>query len=191
MGRNLDLNRLRDTIRENQRRGETRPDLPSQRILVDREGKVRFGDEVTESARELSEVPQQTFGGILDSLFGSSTASADRLARDREVAKRKLPFDTREAVQGCVTTFVYSVTDEFGQRYQLAAYFDGDEYMVKLVYPPLEGEIGVETGHVFHDGTLCLREPFGGMPTLEAAYARSVVLVNGLSVVRRGGQFPF
>lgn len=192
MSGNLDLNRLRDTLRSNERTGDVLPERPSQKVLVDREGRVRFGDEVADGARDqYSVVPQNIFAGVLDALFGSSTAGSERHQRDRLTVREYLPSNTREVVQGELPLFMYDVIDEFGELYELAAYFDGDEYQVKLVWPELEEVFSVTEGHVFSDGRLCLRPPGNGMPRLKDAYARSVILVNGLTVLRRGGEFPF
>lgn len=192
----LDLNRLRETLRESAKEGEIQPLEPRRQVLVTREGQVRFGDEVNEAERRaLSEVPQETFGTgvrtLFDALFGDSTASADRLASDRQTVRERLPRETVELRIDGVPTWVLPVRCEFGRRYKLALWFDGSEYQAKLVEPALEGTIDVITGHVFPDGTLCLRSPAGGMPTLEQAFGKSVLLINGLSVLRERGVFPF
>lgn len=191
----IDLNRLRQALNDRSRPGTNHPPRPGAQVFVDREGKVLLGDQLTPGQRaELSEVPKHVFGslrGLLDSLFGDSGAQADRLARDRETVRNRLPRDTREVVLDGVTSWVYWVRDEFGQDYQLAAYYDGDEYQVKLVQPALEGQFGVTTGHIFPNGRLCLRAPANGMPTLDGAFQQSVLLVNGLTALRQTGEFPF
>jgi molybdopterin/thiamine biosynthesis adenylyltransferase len=62
MNDSIDLNRLRSTVQRNQQRQQTDPDAPQHTIVVDREGRMRFGDEVTpEERRELATVKQDTF----------------------------------------------------------------------------------------------------------------------------------
>jgi len=192
----LDLNRLRETLRDNAREGDAHPDEPRRQLLVTREGKLRFGNDVGPfEKRTLSEVPQQTFAAgvrnLLDSLFGRSPASEERLAADRQTARERLPRETVELTIAGTPTWVCPVRCEFGQRYKLAFWFDGSEYQAKLVEPALEGQFDVHTAHVFSDGRLCLRSPTGGMPTLDQAFAKSVLLVNGLTVLRERGVFPF
>ena len=198
----LDLNQLRNTLRENARRGEARPDEPRRKIVVDRDGKIRHGDDVgCRDRRELSEVPQELFaalGDLLRNLFvddrdpPSLTRYGDhRLDRDRASVRDKLPWGTTEVTVEGTTGFVYDIVDEFGAHYRMVVYFDGSEYQVKVVEPEIEGHYGVTNAHVFGDGRLCLRPPAGGMPTLAEAYAKSVLWATGFTVLRRGGEFPW
>lgn len=199
---NLDLNQLRNTLRENARRGDVRPDEPRRKIVVDRDGKIRHGNEVGLSDhRELSEVPQELFatlGSILRNLFAEDRDVAslahfggDRLARDRAIVREKLPWGTTEVLVDGTTGFVYDITDEFGEHYRMVVYFDGSEYQVKVVDPEIEGHYGVTDAHIFSDGRLCLRPPAGGMPTLAEAYAKSALWANGFTVRRQGDPFPW
>ena len=199
---NLDLNQLRSTLRENARRGDVRPDEPRRKIVVDRDGKIRHGNEVGLSdGRELSEVPQDLFAGLgsaLRSIFAEDRGTAslshfggDRLARDRAVVREKLPWGTTEVAVDGTTGFVYGFTNDFGEFYRMVAYFDGSEYQVKVVEPEIESHYGVGDAHVFSDGRLCLRPPAGGMPTLAEAYAKSVLWADGFTVRRHGNAFPW
>ncbi len=182
---NLDLNHLRQTLRENAQRGDARPDDPRQKIVVGRDGKIRHGDDIGGADRRaLSEVPQELFA---DGWFGGD----NRISRDRDVARAKLPAGTREVNVDGTTAFVYSINDEFGETYTLCAYYDGGEYQVKVVSPAIESEYGVGNAHIFGDGRLCLRPPAGGMPSLADAYGRSVLWANGFSILRRTGEFPW
>ena len=99
----LDLNQLRNTLRENAQRGEARPSEPRRKIVVDRDGKIRYGDEVSSrDSRELSEVPQELFaalGELLRSLFVDdrdppwlTDYGGHRLDRDRAIVRAKLPW---------------------------------------------------------------------------------------------------
>ena len=62
MGQKLDLNKLRDIVHDNERRGDELPAAKAKKVFVDREGDVKLGDTVSDrEARVLSEVPQSTF----------------------------------------------------------------------------------------------------------------------------------
>ncbi len=176
--RSLDLNRLRDLILEHQRRGEELPVRPAEKVFVDPEGRILLGPP---SGKEqvLSEVPQGIFAGW-----------DKRLARDREAAARKLPANTRFLVVDGVPGWLYTITDEFGRSYTMFLYFDGSLYQVKVVWPEVEGRYDPHRGHLFRDGRICLG-PNGGLPTLEQAYAKSVLWANGFTVFERTGIFPF
>jgi hypothetical protein len=56
----IDLNRLRDVVRQNQDSGTARPDDPSRQVVVDREGNVRFGNQVS-ATEPVTQIPQETF----------------------------------------------------------------------------------------------------------------------------------
>ncbi|MFM7626022.1 MAG: hypothetical protein ACKO7G_06055 [Gammaproteobacteria bacterium] len=58
----IDLNALRDVVRQNQTNQERKPDEPSRQVMVDKEGNVRFGDQVSRNERA-TQVPQETFAG--------------------------------------------------------------------------------------------------------------------------------
>ena len=56
----IDLNALRDVVRQNQANQQRNPDDPSRQVVVDKEGNVRFGDQVASNERT-TQVPQETF----------------------------------------------------------------------------------------------------------------------------------
>jgi hypothetical protein len=193
----LDLNQLRKTLIKNAQRGDARPAESWRMVVVDRNGKIRRADEVNLSKRrELSVVPQEVFAGIREFVLNSDTPElsdfgGDRLARDRDVVREKLPDGTREITVEGTTGWVYKINDEFNEPYAMMAYFDGSEYQVKVLEPAIEGHYGVTDAHIFSDGRLCLRPPAGGMPTLAEAYAKSVLWANGFTICRRAGHFPW
>jgi hypothetical protein len=119
----------------------------------------------------------------------------DRLARtsrERLEAEGCLPASARHvSVQGA-SGWLYPVVTEQGDRFQLFLWFDGAVYQVKVVSPELERGENPEACHLFPGARLCLGlDDDGGMPTLEGAYARSVLWANGFSAWRRTGAFPF
>lgn len=56
----IDLNALRDVVRQNQASQDTNPNEPSRQVVVDKEGNVRFGDQVAANERR-TQVPQEVF----------------------------------------------------------------------------------------------------------------------------------
>ena len=88
--------------------------------------------------------------------------------------------------------WLYPVATEQGDRYRMFLWFDGAAYQVKVVEPPVERAAEPHACHLFPDARLCLGgDPGGGMPTLEGAFARSVLWANGYGEWLRTGRFPF
>ena len=88
--------------------------------------------------------------------------------------------------------WLYAVTTEQGDRYQLFLWFDGAAYQVKVVSPEVDRGADPEACHLLPGDRVCLgAEHGGGMPTIESAFARSVLWANGFSAWRRTGRFPF
>lgn len=173
MAQQVDLNELRRTMLDNQRRGEVVPTSTARKISVDRDGKIILGD--TEG-RITSEVQQGVWAATLE--------------RDRQIVAHKLPSNTQELSIGGVTGWGYRIVSELGDPYMLFAYNDGSLYQVLVVAPDLVGLCNPHDVHLFNDGRICFGDT-GGLPTLEQAYAKSVVWATGFSVFARTGQFPF
>jgi len=55
----IDLNALRQVIKQNQADQEARPEDPARQIVVDRDGNVKFGSQAT--GEQTTQVPQETF----------------------------------------------------------------------------------------------------------------------------------
>ena len=125
-------------------------------------------------------------------LFGDLMAGPVHDAmRDRATVEQSLPAATRRVVIDGVRGWVYPVTSEAGDRFQLFAWFDGVTYQVSVVSPDVAGA-DPHSCHLFPDARICLApEPGGGMPSLEGAYAKSVLWANGYSEYLRKGAFPF
>lgn len=177
--RKVDLNKLADKLHGAQESGDTDPTAKSRQVFVDRNANVRFGDETpTTDTRNLSRVQQDVF--------------ADRLSDEKRTSEGKMPaatkrMRTRDGVEG----WLYSFRCQFGRLYRLFAYWDGSMYQVLVLEPELETRWkSAHTGHLNGNGTICFGAG-GGRPTLESAYAKSVVWANGMSVALVTGQFPF
>jgi len=181
MANRVDLNQLRRVMLNNQDNNVPTPTQPAQKVYVAPDGDIRLGNETSPlEARRLSEVNQGTFY-----VYGDM-----RHSRDQVTASTKMPANTRALHIGNIFGYSYSITCTYRNPYTFFAYFDGTAYQVSLVSPNLEGQYGEHTAHLYNDGRLCLGEG-GGMPTLESAYAKSVIWATGFSVVRAGGTFPF
>jgi hypothetical protein len=115
-----------------------------------------------------------------------------RTLRDAAVVEVKLPATTRQLTVEGARGWLYPVTTDAGDAFELFLYFDGSAYQVKVVSPEVEGRADPHACHLFADGRICFGDgPEGGMPTLESAYAKSVFWCNGYSVYRRTARFPF
>jgi hypothetical protein len=177
-----DLNQLRETLFANQQNREAKPSNPKKQVFVDSEAGIHTGDQVAGDSRPISEVQQETF------------AIGTRLGKDRKTVAKKLPSNTKEIkTSEGVTGWFYRFQCQLGKAYELFLWFDGAFYQVKLVSPELESKwISPHTGHLYSSGKLCLGDKFqNGMPTLEAAYAKSVLWATGMSVALETGIFPF
>jgi hypothetical protein len=114
-----------------------------------------------------------------------------RLLRDQAVVEGKLPPATRYLDADGVRGWLYPVATALGDAFELFVWFDGSGYQVKVASPDVEGRADPHACHLFPDGRICLAPGGGGMETLEAAYAKSVVWCNGWSAWSRTGKFPF
>jgi hypothetical protein len=126
---------------------------------------------------------------VRPSTFGSGAA---RSLRDSAAVELNLPGATRHLVVDGVRGWLYPLSSELGDRFELFLYFDGSAYQVKVVLPVIEGEVDTHVCHLFCDGRICFGQAdAGGMPSLVEAYAKSVLWVNGYSVYLRTSSFPF
>lgn len=177
-----DLNRIAETLRANQAGNVADPSRPSEQLFVDERGNILFGDQVNpDDARRLSKVTQETF-------------YSRNLNVERHTVATRLPTHTVPASDGEIDGWLYHVTNEFGDRYDLFLWYESasSSYLVSLIEPRLGGTVGVEDCHLYQDGTLCLKREGGpGYARLEDAYARSVLWTRGASCYRRGYGFQF
>ena len=177
----VDLDRLRTTLRTSRANDDLQPPTRARQIFVDSEGRIWLGDEMSLSDEPVSEVHQATFANL-----------TMRQERDRIVVETKLPKNTNFVKVGRTGGWHYAIRTELGDAFQLFAYWEGDSYQVKVVKPAVEGLGDPHKCHLFADGSICFgKEHRAGMPTLEAAYAKSVLWANGYSVFHRTGKFPF
>lgn len=114
-----------------------------------------------------------------------------RVLRDKAQVEARLPPATRYLKVHGVRGWLYPVSTELGDVFNLFVYFDGSGYQVKVVDPDVEGRFDPHDCHIHPDGRICLTDEGGGMPSLEEAFARSVVWCNGFSVFLRDEHFPF
>jgi hypothetical protein len=111
--------------------------------------------------------------------------------RDHAAVEQSLPSATRAIVVDGVRGWLYPVITETGDRLQLFLWFDGAAYQVAVANPDVSRH-DPHACHLFPHARICLSsDEGGGMPTLEGAYAKSVLWANGFSVYQRTGTFPF
>lgn len=175
MTRSVDLNELRNRVLENQQRGTDLPTSTARSVYVDNEGNITL-DPQAEQQRNLSQVPQKTF--------------ADFSQRDKQVVAQYLPSNTQEMKSKNVTGWLYEITCALGQRYTMFVYNDGDLYQVMVLFPEVAGKYNQHNAHLFNDGRICFGSE-GGLPTLQQAYAKSVLWATGFSTFLKTGQFQF
>ncbi len=180
MTQQVDLNRLRETILNSQKQGKSLPARRDEKVYATQDGKIVTGDSTRPSEeRQLSEVHQGTFAVL--------TA---RLQREQQIVNQKFPNNTNFFEVDGISGWFYTIYDEFSERYEMFAYHDGSVYQVKVVYPEVEGKYSPHNGHLYSDGRIC----FGtsdGMPSLEQAYAKSVLWANGFTAFKESGLFPY
>lgn len=114
-----------------------------------------------------------------------------RQRREERVAAELLPAGARNVLVDGVRGWLYALTSEAGDAYEMFAYFDGGGYQVRVVVPDLFGRTDHHQSHVFPDGRICLGPDGVGMATLEAAFVRSAIWANGFSIYRRTTKFPY
>ncbi|BAY84681.1 hypothetical protein NIES267_41770 [Calothrix parasitica NIES-267] len=170
MSRSLDLNELRNHVLNNQREGNS-----SRPVHVDREGKITTNPQAAHQPN-LSKVPQQTF--------------AYSLHRDRQIAAEYLPANTQEMQFNGVTGWLYQIQCQLENQYLMVAYYDGELYQVMVVFPDVAGKYDQHDGHLYDDGRICFGSE-GGLPTLQDAFAKSVLWATGFSIFLQTGQFSF
>ena len=115
-----------------------------------------------------------------------------KLNQDRQFVRNGMPISTKELSIGSTIGWSYEIQCEYGKRYTLFLYFDGQRYQVKCVFPEVAGKFtNIEAHHLFPDGRLCLDPSSQGAPDIQYAYTKSVVWANGFSVFQAMGKFPF
>lgn len=177
-----DLNKIAAEVKRNQQSGVESPADPKNRLFVDNDGNIFFGDEAGQDRARLSEITQETFYG--------------RVATDAEerVVRQKLPKNAQWATDGDYGGWVFTITNEFADSYTLFLWLDPADrlYKVSLIDPDLRGQVSVHDCHLYSDGTLCLRHEHGpGYPELERTFARAALWTRGASFYRRGYGFNF
>lgn len=153
--------------------------------LVSHNGFVNIAGKSERGIRRKSEVPI--------AIFSSEYAAIES---DRNFARTGMPPNTKELnVNGTIGWF-YAFTCALGKPYSMFVYFDNHRYQVKCVSPDLESDVKDWASlnpwtHVFSDGRLCLESTRRGCPTIQFAYATSVIWATGFSCFQLTGKFPF
>ena len=180
----VDLNRLRKTVKENQRNGDDFPADFWNQAFVEPDGKIQLGrDRGAQDGRPKSQIHQGVFAAYGNTLF----------AEEQEIVEEFLPATTEYVEVDGQAGWLYDFDDELGNWYQMFLYHDGSHYQVQVVYPELENAgYGVHDAHLYSTGRICLTdETGGGFDGLQETYAKSVLWANGFSIFQETGQFPF
>ena len=180
MSNQVDLNKLRETILTSQKQNEVLPTDKERKILIDKNGQIIEGSKTSGNEKHLSEVHQGVF-------------AFSRMRTEQKIVRDKFPNNTRLIEVGDVKGWYYSFKDEFNVPYEMYAYFDGDAYQVKVVSPEVEGKYdSIHECHLYRDGRICFGNQYGGgLPTLEQAFAKSVVWANGFTIYEQTRKYPF
>jgi hypothetical protein len=175
----ISLDALRDQIHDVQTQAENGQAVIVPEIVVNRDGQISMGRSATSGERTLSTVPLEVFAN---------------LAADQNVVSQFLPRNAKRltTAEG-VTGWGYQIRTELKDDFVLFLYFDGAHYQVKVISPEVEARWkSPHTGHIYGDGRICFGHSYNaGMPTLRAAFAKSVLWANGMSVALKTGVFPF
>lgn len=180
----VDLNHLRDLVKRGQRKQNDASVPVTQQVFVDK-GKIVVGEDVADrDSRALTRIDTETpFAGRLD--------------HERETVEEKFPEGTELLISDEGTPgWLYEITCELGTTYTFWTYRDDVDgyYKTKIINPSIEDWTDSHGGHVYvRYGRLCLDTRYNnGAPTLEKAYARTVLWATGFSIVKRtGNEFPF
>ena len=184
MPRSVDLNQIRSLVFDNQREGIVDPQSPKATIVVDREGRLRTGDTLSQGeSNQVSTVQMDTFHAGWD-------------VAERRIVQSRMPDNTREVVsREGVRGWLYSFRTEFRDTYSMFAFFDGSFYQVLVIAPFVETRYrDPHTGHLYSNGRICMGLGMdSGRRTLAEAYAKSVLWANGFSAMIHGNldKFPF
>ena len=105
----------------------------------------------------------------------------------------RLPSTASHVVVDGVSGWFYTFTSELADEYTMFVYWESATglYKVKLVFPEVNmSSLDPHRQHLFSDGNICLANAVG-LPSLEQAYAKSVLFANAWSFQERGHGFPF
>lgn len=205
-----DLNKITETIRRNREQGVANPEQAANQLYATPEGEILTGTVVGPNpGQRLSVITQETFyadtahgTGIFAHALSRITKASfwveaeptppDRHSVEQGIVRDKMPAGTVFATDGAYDGWVYSVTSEFDDTYELYLWYDpsGGGYKVSLLSPKIAGSVSAHGCHLYSDGTLCLKEN-GGYRDMANAYARSVLWTRGASCYQRGYGFMF
>jgi hypothetical protein len=114
-----------------------------------------------------------------------------RHAQEFQIVRDKFPPGTTQEHVGGVTGWMYDITSDLGDDYVMFAFWDGSMYKVKMVLPDPENVPPAHYAHYFREnGVICLANSIG-LPTLEQAFAKSVLFATAWSWFQETGEFHF
>jgi hypothetical protein len=183
MGREVDLNKLRELIKNGQQKGNDASTLDSLRVYVNK-GQLVLGEDAGDHDRKAL------------TRIDTETPFAARFEDEERTVADKFPTDAELVVVEGIRGWLYHITCEMGTQYQFWTYYDDIDgyYKTKVLEPHIEEYWrDIHRGHIFvRTNTLCLDTRYdGGAPALEKAFARTVLWATGFSVAVKTGNFPF
>lgn len=116
----------------------------------------------------------------------------ERATRDLRLMTQRAPH-AEARWHGERVIWVETITTKLGDQYRLAFYYDPaiSDYRARVLEPKLEGLYSVVEGHLFPDGTICLRgDSDPRFANVSEARARAVLWCLSFGVYRRSGVFP-
>ncbi|WP_291208710.1 hypothetical protein [Hyphomonas sp.] len=172
------LDALRDLIHREQSNRAGASSNPAQKIVATRDGRLITGDQAAN--QPVTTVQTDTF-------------AYPNLSRDRDYAITHMPPGTVEVTLSGVTGWRYAFINEYGEPFDMFAFYDGSYYQVLLLQPELEARwMSPHTGHIYSDGRICFGTSYNsGRKTLGEAYAKSVLWATGITVALQGFPFPW
>lgn len=174
----VDLNKLRDTLIQSQRNGDTNPSSLSKTIVVDQNGRISMADDLNSYERQsVSEVQQDTFH------------SQDEPEEDS--LQRYMPTDTQEiTTEEGVQGWLFTITNSQGIKFRMFTYNDGQSYRVMVVDPVLESNSNLHELHLNGDGTILFqaRDSSSSIDSLVAAQKETIIWAESITgeLVARG-----
>jgi hypothetical protein len=179
----VDLNKVRELIKQGQRRGSDDGVPTKQQVFVDK-GKIVVGEDISDrDSRALTRIDTET-------------PFAGRREQEQAAVDRKFPRGTKLVIAEGTGGWLYDVTCELGTVYTFWTYYDDVDgyYKTRVLEPHIEDYWrDPHRGHIYlSTNRLCLDTRYnGGAVTLESAFARTVLWATGFSMALQTGNFPF
>ena len=175
MSHSIDLNHIRSLVHANQREGNTDPTAAKATIVVDRDARIRSGDDLRPGEqKQVSRVQQDTFHGTIPQSFSESVRHAaaslggEVTACERRVWNDAMLLAADLGLPGALSLLILA-TDHFPSIPPLVFVTEGDE----TCQLQIEWDLGVET-----ETRLCsaLQQHFHGSGPFRSVFGPSLAV---------------